>query len=102
MNRPDCGFEWNSVLGKLLNDGKISSCNYRLIKGCLSPSSTEAYIMSNLEHLQNDDIVWRDGDIVLGIDDFKSRLMENEKLLKKNVVSLLEQHYRQIIEIDLL
>lgn len=102
MNRPDCGFEWNSVLGKLLNDGKISSCNYRLIKGCLSPSSTEAYIMSNLEHLQNEDIVWRDGDIVLGIDDFKSRLMENEKLLKKNVVSLLEQHYRQIIEIDLL
>lgn len=102
MNRPDCGFEWNSLLGKLLDDGKISSCNYRLIKGCLSPSSTEAYIMNNLEHEPKDDIVWRDGEIVLNLEDFKKRLIDNEKLLRKNVVSLLEQQYRQIIEIDLL
>lgn len=102
MSRPEYGFEWNLVLNKLLDDGKISSCNYLLLKGCLSPSSTEAYIMNNLNNDSKDDVVWRDGELVLSLDDFQKRLKKNEKLLHNNVVSLLEQRYCQIIEIDLL
>lgn len=109
MNRPEYGFEWNILLSNLLHEGKISSCNYRLIKSCLSPSTLEAIMMNNdVEGYDGNDnrngtewVEWNDGPIVRSIDDLLNRLRENEKLLKKNVVSLLDQQYRQIIEIDL-
>ena len=33
--------------------------------------------MNNLEHEPKDDIVWRDGEIVLNLEDFKKRLIED-------------------------
>lgn len=102
LARPEYGFEWRSVLHRLLQEGKISTCNYQLIVGCLSNKSNETILMTQVEQIKDvHDYQYTDGELVTSIEDFQKRLESNEKVLSKNVVSLLNQQYRQIIEIQL-
>ena len=48
FNRPEYGYEWQSVLYRLLEKGKVSSHNYDIISACLSSENRETIKLKSI------------------------------------------------------
>lgn len=97
--RPEFGFEWESVLLKLLQTGGISSKNYKIVRSCLSAHNREI-----LNMLRNDEdyiSTTFDGTTYMGLLDLIKDLEESIESLKDNLVSVANQEARQLTVINL-
>lgn len=97
--RPEFGFEWESVLMKLLQTGGISSKNYKIVRSCLSAQNREILSM-----LRNDEGYIQssfDGTTYMGLADLIKDLEESIDSLKDNLVSVANQEARQLTVINL-
>lgn len=97
--RPEFGFEWESVLMKLLQTGGISSKNYKIVRSCLSAHNREI-----LDMLRNDEDyipTTFDGTTYMGLADLIKDLEESIVSMKDNLVSVANQEARQLTVINL-
>lgn len=101
FNRPEYGYEWQSVLYRLLERGKVSSTNYEIITSCLSLENRETI---KLKSILNDAVCAKqkvnDAKIET-IEDLRSALAESLKELKENQISVANHETRQLIKIKL-
>lgn len=101
FNRPEYGYEWQSVLYRLLERGKVSSTNYEIIASCLSLENRETI---KLKRILNDAVCAKqkvnDAKIET-IEDLRSALEESLKELKENQISVANHETRQLIKIKL-
>ena len=97
--RPEFGFEWESVLLKLLQTGGISSKNYKIVRSCLSVHNRE--ILNMLRYGEDYIQTTFDGKTYLGLADLIKDLQESIVSLKDNLVSVANQEARQLTVIDL-
>lgn len=101
FNRPEYGYEWQSVLYRLLERGKVSSTNYEIIASCLSLENRETI---KLKRILNDAVCVKqkvnDAKIET-IEDLRSALEESLKELKENQISVANHETRQLIKIKL-
>lgn len=101
LNRPEYGYEWPSVLYRLLERGKVSSANYEIIASCLSLENRETI---KLKRIMNDVVCAKqkvnDANIET-IEDLRSALEESLKELKENQISVANHETRQLIKIKL-
>lgn len=85
FNRPEYGYEWQSVLYRLLEKGKVSSHNYDIISACLSLENRETI---KLKGILNDVACAQQ------VNDAKIETLE--ELLKEIEASLVELKENQI------
>lgn len=101
FNRPEYGYEWQSVLYHLLERGKVSSTNYEIIASCLSLENRETI---KLKSILNDAVCAKqkvnDAKIET-IEDLRSKLEESLKELRENQISVANHETRQLIKIKL-
>ena len=101
FNRPEYGYEWQSVLYRLLERGKVSSTNYEIIASCLSLENRETI---KLKSILNDAVCAKqkvnDAKIET-IEDLQSALEKSLKELKENQISVANHETRQLIKIKL-
>lgn len=102
FNRPEYGFEWDSILKRLMANGKISSRNCKIVTSCLSLEDKETLKLKSI----------LDGKTV-----FESPLISNEKIdkletllsqldksldeLRENQISVANREIRQLVMIKL-
>lgn len=101
LNRPEYGYEWQSVLYRLLARGKVSSTNYEIIDSCLSLENRETI---KLKSILNNAVCakQRVNDVKIEtIEDLRSALVESLKELKENQISVANHETRQLIKIKL-
>lgn len=101
FNRPEYGYEWHSVLYRLLERGKVSSINYEIIDSCLSLENRETI---KLKSILNDAVCAKQkvNDVKIEtIEDLQSALAESLKELKENQISVANHETRQLIKIKL-
>lgn len=101
FNRPSYGFEWQSAINELMQNGQISSYNYRIVCSCLSARSRETRFLKG--YLQDKFIedTYRDKPIIKTWEDLRKELSESETLLKRNLISVANEEHRQLTVIDL-
>lgn len=101
FNRPEYGYEWQSVLYRLLERGKVSSTNYEIIASCLSLENRETI---KLKSILNDAVCAKqyvnDAKIEI-IEDLRSELEKSLTELKENQISVANHETRQLIKIKL-
>ena len=101
FNRPEYGYEWQSVLYRLLERGKVSSTNYEIIASCLSLENRETI---KLKRILNNAVCAKqkvnDAKIET-IEDLRDALVESLKELKENQISVANHETRQLIKIKL-
>lgn len=101
FNRPEYGYEWQSVLYRLLERGKVSSTNYEIIASCLSLENRETI---KLKRILNDAVCVKqkvNDAKIENIEDLRSALEESLKELKENQISVANHETRQLIKIKL-
>lgn len=101
FNRPEYGYEWQSVLYRLLEKGKVSSTNYNIIAACLSLENRETIklkgILNNVvisNQLVNDAKIESIEEL---LDEIKNSLAE----LKGNQISVANNETRQLVMIKI-
>lgn len=100
FNRPEYGYEWQSVLYRLLEKGKISSHNYDIISSCLSLENRETIklkgILNDVTCAQqvNDAKIETLEELLREID---ASLTE----LKENQISVAHHETRQLVMIKI-
>lgn len=101
FNRPEYGYEWQSVLYRLLERGKVSSTNYEIIASCLSLENRETI---KLKRILNDAVCAKqkvNDAKIENIEDLRSALDKSLKELKENQISVANHETRQLIKIKL-
>lgn len=100
FNRPEYGYEWQSVLYRLLEKGKVSSHNYDIISACLSLEDRETIklkgILNGVVCAQqvNDAKIETLEEL---LDEIKASLTE----LKENQISVAHHETRQLVMIKI-
>ena len=101
FNRPEYGYEWQSVLYRLLEKGKVSSTNYNIIAACLSLENRETIklkgILNNVvisNQLINDAKIESIEEL---LDEIENSLTE----LKGNQISVANNETRQLVMIKI-
>lgn len=101
FNRPEYGYEWQSVLYRLLERGKVSSTNYEIIASCLSLENRETI---KLKSILNDAVCAKqkvNDAKIENIEDLRNKLEESLKELRENQISVANHETRQLIKIKL-
>lgn len=98
--RPEFGFEWDSVLLRILYDGAISTKNYLIVRSCLSAYNREILKMLHNNTGEND-IPPLYGVKCLGLQDLIKELRDSVSILEDNLVSVTNEESRQLTEISL-
>lgn len=98
--RPEFGFEWDSVLLRILYDGAISTKNYLIVRSCLSAYNREILKMLH-DNTGENDIPPLYGVKCLGLQDLIKELRDSVSILEDNLVSVANEESRQLTEISL-
>lgn len=98
--RPEFGFEWDSVLLRILYDGAISMKNYLIVRSCLSAYNREILKMLH-DNTGENDIPPLYGVKCLGLQDLIKELRDSVSILEDNLVSVANEESRQLTEISL-
>ena len=99
MNDPNYGYEWRRELNVILNRGEVSSINYKIVEACLSIWNRESVYLRKV--LEPDLFVEDKSQSVeiLGLDDLETWMVQSFQQMRKNLISVLNHQYRQLIEI---
>lgn len=100
FNRPEYGYEWQSVLYRLLEKGKVSSHNYNIISDCLSLENRETVKLKSI--LNGVTCAQQVNDAKIETleelhEEIKSSLAE----LKENQISVARHETRQLVMIKI-
>ena len=100
FNRPEYGYEWQSVLYRLLEKGKVSSHNYNIISACLSLENRETVKLKSI--LNGVTCAQQVNDAKIETleelhEEIKSSLAE----LKENQISVAHHETRQLVMIKI-
>ena len=98
--RPEFGFEWDSVLLRILYGGAISTKNYLIVRSCLSAYNREILKMLH-NNTGEDNIPPLYGIKCLGLQDLIKELKDSVSILEDNLVSVANEESRQLTEISL-
>lgn len=106
MNSPDYGFEWRDELNKLLNQGDVSSVNYKIVEECLTGWNRETIRMIR-EYNEEQLNLFRVDEIdhenkIYDIDQLKRRVEEAFAQVDNNLISVPGNAYRQLLEISVM
>lgn len=100
MNNPNYGYEWRRELNKLLNKGEVSSINYKIVEACLSTWNRESVF---LKKVLTPDLFREDKSQsieIFNLSDLVEWLERSLQQMKKNLISVPDHQYRQLIEIS--
>lgn len=100
FNRPEYGYEWQSVLYRLLEKGKVSSHNYDIISACLSLENRETIKLKSI--LNGVTCAQQVNDAKIETleelhEEIKASLVE----LKENQISVAHHETRQLVMIKI-
>ena len=100
FNRPEYGYEWQSVLYRLLEKGKVSSKNYSIIAACLSMETRETI---KLKSILNDTVtIQRVNDArIETIEELFDEIKASLEELKVNQISVAHHETRQLVMIKI-
>ena len=102
MNRPEYGFEWNTVLDGYIQKGRVSSLTSRIITSCLSVRNRENRILRQEVNGDLNDLYWVDKPEIANVTRLREELERDLKILKDNLVSVSNGQQRQLLVIDLM
>jgi hypothetical protein len=100
FNRPEYGYEWQSVLYRLLEKGKVSSHNYDIISACLSLENRETIKLKGILN----DVACAQQVNDAKIETLEELLKEIEASLaelKENQISVAHHETRQLVMIKI-
>ena len=100
FNRPEYGYEWQSVLYRLLEKGKVSSHNYNIISACLSLENRETIKLKGILN----DVACAQQVNDAKIETLEELLKEIEASLaelKENQISVAHHETRQLVMIKI-
>lgn len=100
FNRPEYGYEWQSVLYRLLEKGKVSSHNYDIISACLSLENRETIKLKGILN----DVACAQQVNDAKIETLEELLNEIEASLaelKENQISVAHHETRQLVMIKI-
>ena len=100
FNRPEYGYEWQSVLYRLLEKGKVSSHNYDIISACLSLENRETIKLKGILN----DVACAQHVNDAKIETLEELLQEIEVSLaelKENQISVAHHETRQLVMIKI-
>lgn len=101
FNRPEYGYEWQSVLYRLLEKGKVSSTNYNIIAACLSLENRETIKLKGiLNNVVVSDQLVNDAKIET-IEELLNEIDKSLVELKGNQISVANNETRQLVMIKL-
>lgn len=102
FNRPEYGFEWESVLQQLLAKGKVSSVNYKIVAACLSIEDKETL---KLRRILDESVILENpsaSDIKIdSLEELLKAIKKSIKELRKNQISVANREVRQLVMIKL-
>ena len=102
FNRPEYGFEWESVLKKLLAKGRVSTYNYQIVSACLSLEDKETM---KLKRIMGENVVMESplaSNIkIVSLEDLLSCIEKSLNELKENQISVGNHETRQLVMIKL-
>lgn len=102
FNRPEYGFEWESVIQQLLANGKVSSVNYKIVAACLSIEDKETL---KLKRMLDDSIILENPSVsdtkINSLEELQEKLEQSLKELKNNQISVANREVRQLVMIKL-
>lgn len=101
FSSPEYGFEWESVLFHLLENGMVSSTNYKIVQSCLSVTNRETLWLRRMlgdsyPVVENDPL---EDNIIGSLEQFEKRLDESLVELKDNQISVANRETRQLVVI---
>lgn len=101
FSSPEYGFEWESVLFHLLENGTVSSTNYKIVRSCLSITNRETLRLrrtlgSNYPVIVNDPL---ETDVIQSLEELETQLDKSLKELKANQISVANRETRQLVVI---
>lgn len=100
MNSAEVGFEWQSVLHKIQDEGQISSLTYRVIGACLSSRQRENAIMRMI-YQDFIDETFMDNPKIENWQQLKDELCISLDQLRNNLISVADEAHRQLVVLDL-
>lgn len=100
FNRPEYGYEWQSVLYRLLEKGKVSSHNYDIISACLSLENRETIRLKSI--LNGVACAQQVNDAKIEtIEELYNEVNASLDELKKNQISVAHHETRQLVMIKI-
>lgn len=100
FNRPEYGYEWQSVLYRLLEKGKVSSHNYDIISACLSLENRETIKLKSI--LNGVACAQQVNDAKIEtIEELYNEVNASLDELKKNQISVAHHETRQLVMIKI-
>ena len=100
FNRPEYGYEWQSVLYRLLEKGKVSSHNYDLISACLSLENRETIKLKGILNGVTCAQQVNDAKIET-LDELLKEIEASLAELKENQISVAHHETRQLVMIKI-
>lgn len=100
FNRPEYGYEWQSVLYRLLEKGKVSSHNYDIISACLSLEDRETIKLKGILNAVVCDQQVNDAKIET-LEELYREIKASLNELKENQISVAHHETRQLVMIKI-
>ena len=100
FNRPEYGYEWQSVLYRLLEKGKISSHNYDIISACLSLENRETIKLKGILNGVACDQQVNDAKIET-LEELLNEIEASLAELRENQISVAHHETRQLVMIKI-
>lgn len=100
FNRPEYGYEWQSVLYRLLEKGKVSSHNYDIISACLSLENRETIKLKGILNGVTCAQQVNDAKIET-LDELLKEIEASLAELKENQISVAHHETRQLVMIKI-
>lgn len=103
FNRPEYGFEWESVLHQLLSKGKVSSANYKIVAACLSVEDKETLKLKRI--LDVSSVVFENPSTtdtkIDSLEELLAKIEQSLQELRANQISVANRETRQLVMIKL-
>ena len=100
FNRPEYGYEWQSVLYRLLEKGKVSSHNYDIISACLSLENRETIKLKSILNGVTCAQQVNDAKIET-LEELHEEIKASLAELKENQISVARHETRQLVMIKI-
>lgn len=100
FNRPEYGYEWQSVLYRLLEKGKVSSHNYDIISACLSLENRETIKLKGILNGVTCAQQVNDAKIET-LEELLKEIEDSLAELRKNQISVAHHETRQLVMIKI-
>lgn len=100
FNRPEYGYEWQSVLYRLLEKGKVSSHNYNIISACLSLENRETVKLKSILNGVTCAQQVNDAKIET-LEELHEEIKSSLDELKENQISVAHHETRQLVMIKI-